>query len=260
MERGVLSTAGNLVMQGNAAGDFSVYRADNGEKLWSTSAQTPVIAAPVTYEVDGEQYIAVVAGWGGWYPLEEGRQAGKSGNERNISRVLVFKLGGKASLPAIGPTLQRMPPLPLDTADATTVTAGERLFARFCSHCHGEAAVAGGVIPDLRTSPFLSVDAWYNIVLDGILKLNGMAAFSPVLDRSDATAIRAYVIHRTNQDNAALAESQQHQPDPNRGAVIAAQGTATGAPGCALCHAFNGVSDGSGAFPRIAGQSAYYPC
>jgi cytochrome c553 len=118
--------------------------------------------------------------------------------------------------------------------------------------------VAGGVIPDLRTSPFLSVDAWYNIVLDGILKLNGMAAFSPVLDRSDATAIRAYVIHRTNQDNAALAESQQHQPDPNRGAVIAAQGTATGAPGCALCHAFNGVSDGSGAFPRIAGQSAYY--
>ena len=49
-----------------------------------------------------------------------------------------------------------------------------------------------------------------------------------------------------------------HAPDPRRGAVIAAQGVATGAPGCAQCHAFNGASDGSGAFPRIAGQSAGY--
>jgi cytochrome c553 len=114
------------------------------------------------------------------------------------------------------------------------------------------------VIPDLRTSPFLGVDAWYDIVLDGILKINGMAPFGTVLNRSDAAAIRAYVIHRTNQDNVASVENQQHQPDPNRGAVIAAQGMGTGAPACAQCHAFNGVSDGSGAFPRIAGQSAYY--
>jgi cytochrome c553 len=151
-----------------------------------------------------------------------------------------------------------MPPIPPDTADAATVATGERLFARFCSHCHGEAAVAGGVIPDLRTSPFLGVDAWYDIVLDGILKINGMAALGAVLDRSDATAIRAYVIHRANQDNAGSAESHPRAPDVNRGAVIVAQGTAAGAPGCARCHAFNGVSDGSGAFPRIAGQSAYY--
>jgi cytochrome c553 len=47
-------------------------------------------------------------------------------------------------------------------------------------------------------------------------------------------------------------------PDAHRGAVIAAQGTTTGSPACAQCHAFNGVSDGSGAFPRIAGQSASY--
>jgi cytochrome c553 len=47
-------------------------------------------------------------------------------------------------------------------------------------------------------------------------------------------------------------------PNPKRGATIAAQGTTAGAPGCAQCHAFNGASDGSGAFPRIAGQSVYY--
>jgi quinohemoprotein ethanol dehydrogenase len=255
---GALTTAGNLVVQGNAAGDFSVYRADNGEKLWSTSAQTPVMAAPATYEVDGEQHIAVVAGWGGAYPFMEGRQAAKSGNTRNISRVLVFKLGGKASLPPVGPTLQTALPPPPDTAQPDTVAAGEGLFARFCSVCHGEAAVAGGVIPDLRTSPYLPVDAWYHIVLDGILKINGMAPFGAVLNRSDVTAIRAYLIRRANQDNAAVAEGHAREPDVSHGAVIAAQGTAAGAPGCARCHAFNGVSDGSGAFPRIAGQSAFY--
>jgi cytochrome c553 len=55
----------------------------------------------------------------------------------------------------------------------------------------------------------------------------------------------------------AYAQSTSRQPDLKHGAVIAAQGAA-GAPACAQCHAFNGSSDGSGAFPRIAGQSAYY--
>jgi cytochrome c553 len=56
----------------------------------------------------------------------------------------------------------------------------------------------------------------------------------------------------------AQAESEPRKPDVGRGAVIAAQGTTTGAPACALCHAFNGGSDGSGAFPRIATQPASY--
>jgi cytochrome c553 len=55
-----------------------------------------------------------------------------------------------------------------------------------------------------------------------------------------------------------MAQTTSRQPDAMHGAVIIAQGTATGAPACAQCHAFNGVSDGSGAFPRIAGQSLYY--
>ena len=112
---GVLTTAGNLVVQGNAAGDFAAYRADNGQKLWSMSAQTPVIAAPVTYAVDGEQYIAVLAGWGGIYPLTQGQQAAQSGNTRNISRVLVFKLGGAVRLPPVPPLWQHTPPPPPDT-------------------------------------------------------------------------------------------------------------------------------------------------
>jgi cytochrome c553 len=56
----------------------------------------------------------------------------------------------------------------------------------------------------------------------------------------------------------AVAEADNHQPDIARGAAIAAQGVAAGVPACAQCHAYNGASDGSGAFPRITGQSAYY--
>jgi len=255
---GILTSAGNLVVQGNAAGDISAYRADSGDKLWSMFAQSPIIAAPMTYEVKGEQYIAVLSGWGGAYPLLQGQQSAKSGNERNVSRLLVFKLGAKADLPALPPEPKLVFDPPSDTASPATVAVGEGLYAQFCGACHGEAVVAGGITPDLRGSPFIAVDAWYSVVLDGALKEGGMAPFAPVLDRTKATAIRAYVIHRANEETAARSSSSQHRADANQGAVIVAQGAASGAPACAQCHAFTGGSDGSGAFPRIAGQSASY--
>jgi cytochrome c553 len=133
------------------------------------------------------------------------------------------------------------------------------LYSQFCSVCHGEAAVAGGAIPpDLRGSPFIAVDAWYSVVLDGALKEGGMAPFAAVLDRTKAAAIRSYIVHRASEPDTDHAAGSGHQPDANQGAVIVAQGTTTGAPPCAQCHAFTGDSDGSGAFPRLAGQSAPY--
>jgi quinohemoprotein ethanol dehydrogenase len=255
---GVLTTAGNLVIQGNAAGFFSAYRADSGEKLWSVPAQSAIMAAPVTYEVDGEQYVAVLSGWGGGYPLLEGKASAKSGNTRNVSRVLVFKLGAKASLPPL-PAEAALPlDPPAETADAATVKTGEALFGRFCSVCHGEAAIGGGVVPDLRTSPFIATDAWFGIVLDGALKEGGMAAFAPVLDHAQVSAIRDYIIHRAREDAATGGVQTTHTPDASRGAAIVAQGTASGAPACGQCHTATGGGDTSGTFPRIAGQPAAY--
>jgi len=114
------------------------------------------------------------------------------------------------------------------------------------------------VVPDLRTSPFLGTEAWYNIVLHGALREGGMAAFGPVLDRQQASAIGAYVASRAIEDAARDRKEVAHLPDPAHGAVIVAQGTPAGAPACAQCHAFNGGSDASGAFPRLAGQPAAY--
>jgi alcohol dehydrogenase (cytochrome c)/quinohemoprotein ethanol dehydrogenase len=262
---GVLTTGGNLVLQGSATGALAAYRADTGAPLWTANTQTPVMAAPMTYEVDGEQYVAVLAGWGGAYSLLEGRQANKSGNIRNISRLLVYSLEGKEELPPMTRDLPLLAPLLQEDPTASTLASGEHLYAQFCSVCHGENAVGGGVIPDLRKSPYLPVDAWYAITEQGILGFNGMANFAPVIDRAQSAAIRSYVRHRASEDDAELAVAQPvppaaatHRADPTRGAVLAIQGNAGGAPACALCHAFNGVSDGSGAFPRIAAQSTYY--
>jgi quinohemoprotein ethanol dehydrogenase len=213
---GVLTTDGNLVVQGSAAGDFIAYRADSGEKLWSMSAQSAVMAAPVTYEVDGEQYIAVLSGWGGGYPLLEGKPAAKSGNVRNVSRVLAFKLGGNAALPPLEPRQFVINP-PADTADSETVAAGGALFGRYCSVCHGESAVGGGVVPDLRASSFLSNDFFFEVVLNGAMKDNGMASFKSILDHKMAEEIRAYVIHRANRDkHADMASQEAHVGEGSR--------------------------------------------
>jgi alcohol dehydrogenase (cytochrome c)/quinohemoprotein ethanol dehydrogenase len=203
---GTLTTAGNLVVQGDASGSFNAYRADTGEKLWSTPAQSAVMAGPITYEVNGEQYIAVMSGWGGAFPLFQGKEAAKSGNLRNVSRVLAFKVGGTATLPDLPP----QPPLVLNpppaTAPAATVAKGTGLYVQYCSVCHGENAIGGGVVPDLRASSFLGNDFFYEIVLNGAMKDAGMAAFKSVLGKDDVTAIRAYLIKRANEDKTAAAK------------------------------------------------------
>ena len=200
---GIATTAGNLVIQGDATGHLNAYRADTGEKLWSIDCQSPIMAAPVSYEVNGEQYIAVLSGFGSAFSLQAGKQAAQSGNIRNISRVLAFKIGGTATLPVAAPMQQLVLNPPPATADAATVTAGEQLFGRYCAACHGEYAVGGGVVPDLRASSFLGNDFFYEIVLNGAMKDAGMAPFKAVLDKDSATAIRAYVIQRANEDKTA---------------------------------------------------------
>ena len=199
---GTLSTAGNLVFEGTAGGDFEAYRASSGEKLWSFAAQTGVMAGPVTYAVNGEQYVAVLAGWGGVFPLAAGEVSFKSGRVRNISRMLVFKLEGTAKLPPLEPREEPpLSPLPSRAGDAT-IHKGEQLFQRYCAVCHGDVAVSGGVLPDLRYSGTLDNDEWFSDVLGGTFESEGMVSFARELSRDDAASIRAYVIFRRNQSVA----------------------------------------------------------
>ena len=196
---GVVSTAGNLVFEGTAKGNFEAYRADTGARVWSYAIQTGAIAGPVTYMVNGEQYVAILAGWGGVFPLAAGEPALKSGRVRNVSRMLAFKLGGKAVLPALPEMEPEVLHPPAAVADAATVHRGAQLYQRFCGNCHGDVAVSGGVLPDLRYSSTLTNDQWFSVVLGGLLRENGMASFAKEISRRDAAAIRAYVIFRANE-------------------------------------------------------------
>jgi quinohemoprotein ethanol dehydrogenase len=206
---GLLSTAGNLVFEGTAQGNLEAYRADTGEKLWSADAQSGVIAAPITYTVDGEQYVAVLAGWGGVFALATGEPALKAGRTQNISRLLAFKLNGKASLPPLPQQPPRELNPPKSTAGSATVQKGEALYQGYCSTCHGDVAVSGGVLPDLRYSATLATPEWSNVVLNGSLQQFGMISFSKELSKADAEAIRAYVIFRANESRADAKAKQQ---------------------------------------------------
>jgi quinohemoprotein ethanol dehydrogenase len=212
---GVVSTAGNLVFEGTAKGNFEAYLANTGTKVWSYAIQTGAIAGPITYTVNGEQYVAILAGWGGVFPLAAGEPALKSGRVRNVSRMLAFKLGGKAVLPAVPEVEAEVLHPPAATADAATVRRGQALYQRFCGTCHGDVAVSGGVLPDLRYSSTLTNDQWFHIVLGGLLRENGMVSFAKEISHGDAVAIRAYVIFRANQSLKESASGQVRSSGSN---------------------------------------------
>lgn len=207
---GLLATGGGLVFQGNTGSEFSAYDAASGEKLWSFAAQTGVVAPPITYTVDGEQYVAVLAGWGGAYALSvDGGLIEQKAPVRNISRLLVFKLNGDAALPDM-PELASLPldPPPSRASDET-IALGKEKYARYCAVCHAPGAVGSTVLPDLRRSGTLdNAQAWQAVVQEGILKDNGMASFATSLTAQESDAIRAYVIARANEDKALEAEQK----------------------------------------------------
>ncbi len=205
---GALSTAGNLVFEGTGYGQFEAFRANTGEKIWSASAQSGITAGPISYTVNGEQYIAILAGWGGSLPLAAGEVGLQSPRLNNVPRMLAFKLGGKASLPPVPEVKPQVLTPPHATASPTTVKKGEELYQSYCSGCHGDVAVSGGVLPDLRYSGALVSEQWFSIVRDGMLAPYGMVGFSKEVSREDAEAIRAYVIFRANQS---LAKNPEYQ-------------------------------------------------
>jgi PQQ-dependent dehydrogenase (methanol/ethanol family) len=202
---GALSTAGNLVFEGTGYGQLEAFRAATGERLWSVPTESGITAAPIAYTVNGEEYVTVLAGWGGVLPLAAGEIGLQSPRIPNAPRVLAFKLGGSLSLPSVAEAQLRTLNPPRENSSAATMKKGEALYQRYCAACHGDVAVSGGVLPDLRYSKMLaSRDQWRSIVIDGALSSAGMVSFSKELTREDAAAIRAYVIFRANQS---LAES-----------------------------------------------------
>lgn len=207
---GVLATAGDLVFQGDNEGAFSAYAAADGRKLWSYPAGTGIIAAPMTYAIDGEQYVAIMVGSGGTGQISA--PAMLTERPRLPGRLLVFKLGGKASAPAY--RIEEAPPLDLTQATDSQgdPTAGFLLFQTNCMVCHGTNA-SGRFLPDLKRTPMLLTPAdWNSVVIGGAKSANGMASFKRYLTAAQAEDIRAYVL-----SEARRVEGLAHRPAPSEG-------------------------------------------
>jgi PQQ-dependent dehydrogenase (methanol/ethanol family) len=213
---GVLTTAGNVVFQGTSDGLFQAFAADSGKLLWSFDAHSVTLAAPTTVEVGAEQLVIVPVGNGG---ATVARQVATLlyGDKGTFapSRLLAFKLGGKADFPRFVPSPMPKPvraPQPAELA-----AKGGKLFAKLqCGYCHGRYAVgAGPGIPDLRKMSMAAHNAMADIVIGGLYQPLGMPAFRN-LPKSDLEAIRAYVIDEGwaayDKQNLSAAQGGQKRP------------------------------------------------
>ena len=190
---GTLAVAGGLVFQGTVDGRFLAMDARTGAELWSYDNQAATLAGPISYAVDGEQYIAVPAGYGTSFFLINGFFAPKEGAPVS-ARVYAFKLAGRAQKPQITLTRIPTPQPPVLQVTADEYRRGTALYENYCLPCHGIAAITGGVLPDLRKSGRLhDAELWKRAVVGADLAARGMPRFERYVTAADAELIRAYV-------------------------------------------------------------------
>jgi hypothetical protein len=208
---GVLSTAGNLVFQGQGTGEFAAYAADTGNKVWSIQTGSAIESIPVTYSLRGEQYVLVPVGWGSGSRLfAPAWTMATPQSKRGPTRLLAFRLNATTPFPTPPDVVPLVPRPPKQTADQGTVQRGKALYRKFvCDGCHSPdldgsgAWVLDGAVPDLRYAPPEVHHQWHGIVLGGTHWDKGMPGFAnppkfafpnEKMTANDADAIHAYVI------------------------------------------------------------------
>lgn len=190
---GTLTTAGNLVFQGTADGRFVAYNARDGRKLWETPVSSGVVAAPSTFEIDGEQYVSVAVGWGGVYGIVQ-----RATDRVTPGRVYTFKVGGSAPMPPVEMAEKR----PLVEGIAYKhegVEPGTGLYVANCGACHGVPGVnSGGNVPNLGYARRETLEDLPKVVLGGAFLGSGMPSFAGRLDEAQVLKIRAFILSQVD--------------------------------------------------------------
>ncbi|MBO9604217.1 MAG: PQQ-dependent dehydrogenase, methanol/ethanol family [Novosphingobium sp.] len=191
---GTMTTAGGLVFQGTGEGFLIAYDAKTGKELWRGAAGNGIAGSPVSYSIDGEQYVAVTTGLGGAYSVMSGFNSQKFGWRYGTGRrVIAFKIGGGAALPKGLPLLkpESSPPDPMKSLGNPLLDRGSLVYHTYCVECHGVSAVSPGGYPDLRRTRMLG--SLEDIVLKGALVPRGMPAFPDRVSKEDLVALKAYL-------------------------------------------------------------------
>jgi quinohemoprotein ethanol dehydrogenase len=208
---GVLSTAGNLVFQGQGTGEFAAFAADNGKKVWSIKTGSAIESIPVSFSVNAEQYVITPVGWGSGSRLfAPARTMATPESKRGPVRLLAFKLGATTPFPFPEIVIPPVPKPPEQNVSQEIIQKGKKLYGTFvCDGCHSPeldgsgAWVLDGAIPDLRYMPPDAHKDWYQIVLGGSHWDKGMPGFADPpkfafphdkMTVADADAVHAYVI------------------------------------------------------------------
>ena len=196
---GVLATAGNLVFQGAGDGVLRAHRSNDGEVLWSANIMTGMIAPPVTYSINGEQFLLILAGWGGTAIAGGDARTSAAAKYGNRGRLLSFKLDGDEPLPILPLRDQSVADVSGESTDEVDVQSGARIYMQYCSLCHGSGVVSSGVIPDLRRmSPGVRAQ-FQEIVLNGQREVLGMPNFSDLLTPEEVNQAYQYILQVTKE-------------------------------------------------------------
>ena len=207
---GALATAGALVFQGRATGEFKAYEAQSGKVVWSFDAQSAVMTNPISYRVKGKQYISVVVGsrFGSAYGLDR-----EWDYHTQHWRVLTFALGGTAKLPA-----NDLTPTPFEAhsgfvIDPVKAAAGSALYHQTCVLCHGGNAASGGSAPDLRRSAIPGDFATFKaIVHDGALVSRAMPKFDDLSD-AQLQSLQHFLVQRGRESAAGQPPTKKVQDE-----------------------------------------------
>ena len=198
---GLLSTSSGLLMQATAEGKFEIRDDENGDILWEYDVRSGGLAPPVTYLVDGEQYITIFIGWGGAVGLAE-----KLTDRIHPGTVYTFKIGGKAIAPEKLPGLKKEYSKLTTNASDIHIGEGFNLYVQYCMFCHGNPGSGGGNIPDLTMSTDNVFEIFNSIVLDGALLSQGMPSFGSLLTEEELDDVKSFVLY--------AADAMNRQMDP----------------------------------------------
>ena len=216
---GMLTTAGGLLFAGGSDGFFCAYDAKTGAKLWSIDLKTGMTAPAITYTVDGEQYVAIAAAFGGSGGLgatgDQNTAMQKYGN--NEGRIFAFKLGGYTNVkPIASEILDDVPMPPNEKVDPKMAAKGFDLFHQNCAVCHGVLMASSGEVPDLRMVPPEIWKEYDDIVFNGVLHDGGMAWFRDILTKDDVADIRAYALQNAQALYASKHGAKPSIPTPTK--------------------------------------------
>jgi len=208
---GPLTTAGSLVFQGNGSGFFEAYNVENGERVWSKNVRIGIMAPPVTFMIDGEQYISILAGDGGasnFLGDNFGEWKGKLASIKygNFGKLLTFKLNGKSKIEEIPEKNLNIPEQPIINTSLENIKAGQDIYANYCAICHG-SGVHGKTISDLRYMSSNTHEYFNEIVLNGMLEENGMKGFSDLLSDKNVFEVYSYIVDVATKERLAQQKS-----------------------------------------------------